>query len=61
MTRYRMRYLEKYIFNMIPDVIAKLEVITDDSVNNLFELSELERKYINTFHSKHYLKTILVN
>ena len=61
MTRYRMRYLEKYIFNMIPDVIAKLEVVTDESVNNLFELSELERKYINTFHSKDYLKTILVN
>jgi hypothetical protein len=53
-----MRYLEKYIFNLIPDIIAKLETVTNDSVNSLFELNELERTYINTFHKKHYLKTI---
>tara|TARA_B110000008_G_scaffold274304_1_gene309883 strand:+ start:1516 stop:2880 length:1365 start_codon:yes stop_codon:yes gene_type:complete len=58
MTRYRMRYLEKYIFNLIPDIITKIETVTNDSINSLFELNELERNYINTFHKKHYLKTI---
>ena len=48
-TKYRMKYLEKYIFSYIPD-ITKLKdfpsVITDDSIAEYFGFNELERKAI---------------
>ena len=57
-TRYRMKYLERYIFEMLPD-ITKLtdfpEEINDETIFNYFELDEMERNLINTFHKKRYL------
>ena len=57
-TRYRMKYLERYIFNMLPD-ITKLddfpEEITDETLFDYFKLNEVERNLINTFHKKRYL------
>ena len=57
-TRYRMKYLERYIFEMLPD-ITKLtdfpEEINDETLFNYFELDEMERNLINTFHKKRYL------
>ena len=48
-TRYRMKYLEKYVFELIPD-ITKLddfpEIITDETIADYFQLSERERKCI---------------
>jgi hypothetical protein len=48
-TRYRMKYLEKYVFELIPD-ITKLddfpETITDETIADYFQLSERERKCI---------------
>ena len=41
-TRYRMRYLEKYIFNMIPDITKKIPdfpiIINDDTIKHFFNL-----------------------
>ena len=58
-TRYRMKYLEKYVFELIPDII-KLEdfpeEITDDSLADYFQLTEVERKAVICLHRKKYLK-----
>ena len=57
-TRYRMSYLEKYIFEILPDItlIPNLpEIIDDDSLCNFFGLDDMERKLINTFHKKYLL------
>ncbi len=55
-TRYRMSYLEKYIFDIIPD-ITKInnfpDIITDNTLCNFFNLDELERNIILTFHKKY--------
>lgn len=55
-TRYRMKYLEIYIFELIPD-ITKLhgfpENINNDSVCNYFGITLKEKEYINNF-SKDY-------
>lgn len=57
-TRYRMKYLEKYIFEMIPN-IARIndfpETINDETIADFFLFSEKERKAINDFHKKPYL------
>ena len=58
-TRYRMRYLEKYIFELIPEIIFNFNAINDEILFDGLNLNEVERNYINTFHKKHYLKTIL--
>mgnify|MGYP003325330425 CR=1 FL=1 len=60
-TRYRMKYLEKYIFEFIPD-ISTLKSTTPTSqitINNeylysLFSLNEKEVDYFNTLNKKHY-------
>ena len=49
-TRYRMKYLEKYVFELMPD-ITKLEGfphtdITDETIADYFQLSERERKAV---------------
>ena len=48
-TKYRMKYLEKYIFSYIPD-ITKIEnfpnVINDDTIADFFGFNDLERKAI---------------
>jgi len=48
-TRYRMKYLEKYIFELLPDITRVHDFpqnITDETVMNYFELDEKERKCI---------------
>jgi len=60
-TRYRMKYLERYAFEFIPD-ITKLsqfpETITDETVADYFKFTTMERKYINTFMKKKYVQFI---
>ena len=55
--KYRMKYLEKYAFEMIPD-ITKLkdfpEKITNESVNNYFKFTDYEIENINSLHKKSY-------
>jgi len=56
-TRYRMRYLEKYVFELIPD-ISNLndfpENITDETIADYFNFSEEERLNIQKFQKKRY-------
>lgn len=55
-TRYRMCYLEKYIFDIIPDInnINDFpDIITDDTICDFFNLDDLERNVIKTFHKKY--------
>ena len=56
-TRYRMKYLEKYIFQLIPD-ITKLagfpEKINDNTIAEYFGFSEEERSAIDNLHAKKY-------
>ena len=51
-TRYRMRYLEKYAFELIPD-ITKLNNfptdINDQSIADYFNISQEEREIINKY------------
>jgi len=56
-TRYRMKYLERYIFELIPD-ITKLddfpEIINDESIAKYFGFNEHEINKINKLHKKRY-------
>ncbi len=56
-TRYRMKYLEKYAFDIIPD-ITKLEdfpeEINDETISEYFEFDETDIDCINKLHSKKY-------
>ena len=48
-TRYRMKYLERHIFDFIPDIsnIPDFpENISLQSIYNFFQISELERNFI---------------
>ena len=55
-TKYRMKYLEKYIFEYIPD-ITKIKNfpknITDETIADFFGFNELERKAIQTQYKKY--------
>jgi hypothetical protein len=61
-TRYRMKYLEKYIFNLIPDITLFEEFKERDDINNIsdldfytfFNINEDEIKIINNFCNKDY-------
>ena len=57
-TRYRMKYLEKYAFEFIPD-ITKLpdfpEIITDETLALYFNFTKSDIKNINELHHKDYL------
>jgi SAM-dependent methyltransferase len=56
-TRYRMKYLEKYIFELIPD-INKLpdfpDIINDVTISEYFKLSNKDIENINKLHKKNY-------
>ena len=60
-TRYRMKYLEKYIFELIPD-ITKIpnfpEYITDESAADFFGFSLEEKEGIQKLHKKTYERII---
>jgi len=56
-TRYRMKYLEKYAFEFIPNLsnLPNLPLeINDETMMDYFELNSLERFYVNTLHKKQY-------
>ena len=56
-TRYRMKYLEKYVFQLIPD-ITKLDdfptLIDDQTIADYFQLTTIEREAIHNLHKKSY-------
>lgn len=55
--KYRMKYLEKYAFEMIPDITMIKdfpEKITNKSVNDYFKFTEYEIENINSIHKKSY-------
>ena len=56
-TRYRMKYLSRYIFELIPD-ITKLDDfpkdINDETIADYFNFNEIERKAIKKRHKKTY-------
>ena len=57
-TRYRMKYLEKYAFEFIPD-ITNLPgfpiIINDDTIAKYFKLDEIDKKNIQNYHKKSYI------
>ena len=58
-TRYRMKYLEKYAFQFLPD-ITKIgdfpEKIDDKTIAEYFGFSKLEAEYIRSLHKKRYFE-----
>ena len=52
-----MKYLEKYVFELIPN-ITKIsdfpKIINDNTIANYFELSQEECVAINKLHKKNY-------
>lgn len=56
-TRYRMKYLEKYAFEFIPDITKMRdfpEIINDESISCYFGFDEEDIKNINKLHKKDY-------
>lgn len=58
-TRYRMKYLEKYAFQFIPDItkLAGFPVaadINDETVANFFGLDDIDKQHIKTLHRREY-------
>ncbi len=56
-TRYRMKYLEKYAFEFIPDIKCLLKIerpINDKSIAKYFNFDELDKKNIRSLHNKDY-------
>lgn len=57
-TRYRMKYLERYCFEFIPNICNIKDFptnITNDELYNFFNLNDTERKMINSFYKKKYI------
>ena len=57
--RYRMKYLEKYAFEFIPDITRLPEfpaeqAITEETVADFFGLDEVDKKHIQSLHRKNY-------
>jgi hypothetical protein len=58
-TRYRMKYLEKYIFEMIPDITVISDfptIINDETIATYFSLSNTEIKAIQNHTKRAYKK-----
>lgn len=56
-TRYRMKYLEKYIFELIPNIIFLPdfpELINDDTIANYFNFCDIEKESIQNFIKNDY-------
>jgi len=58
-TRYRMKYLEKYAFNFLPDITKLTDFpaaadITDQTVADYFGLDDLDKQHINSLHRREY-------
>ena len=57
---YRMKYLEKYAFELIPDITQLTdfpEIINDDTIAEYFGFDELDRQNIKMLHKKDYIFT----
>jgi len=57
--RYRMKYLEKYAFEFIPDItridgFPATKNISDESIADFFKLSENDKLHIQQLHRKNY-------
>ena len=60
-TRYRMKYLEKNIFELLPDITkiyTKKTPINDYELGKLFNLEPIEKRVILEYHKKNYLSCI---
>lgn len=56
-TRYRMKYLEKYAFEFIPDIKCLLKIerpINDKSIAKYFNFDEIDKENIQSLHNKDY-------
>jgi hypothetical protein len=56
-TRYRMKYLEKYAFEFIPNIICIPDfpqIINDETVSAFFKLDKEDMEHINRLHKKKY-------
>ena len=58
-TRYRMKYLEKYAFEFIPDITKMIDIIGNNKINDdlivkIFGLDEEDKREINSLHKKDY-------
>lgn len=57
-TRYRMKYLEKYVFDLIPDITTLKgfpTLINDETIAGYFKFNKEERLQIQNFQKKKYL------
>ena len=57
-SRYRMKYIDRYVFNSIPDItkIPNFPTdITDESLYKFFKLTKTEQKCIDNFYRKKYI------
>lgn len=57
-TRYRMKYLEKYVFDIIPDISSLEnfpEEINDDTIAEYFGLDDIDKRVIDKLHIKKYM------
>ena len=57
--RYRMKYLEKYAFQFIPDITRLpgfpcAESLNDDTVADFFELDDMDKQHIRHLHRREY-------
>ena len=56
-TRYRMKFLEKYAFDLLPDITQFAdfpEEINDDTIAEYFGFDEQDKKNIQTYQKKNY-------
>ena len=59
-TRYRMKYLEKYAFQLIPDIpklVGLSRPITDETIASYFALDSTDKENIQKLHKKEYIFT----
>ena len=57
-TRYRMKYLERYAFEYMPDITKLKDFpknITDENAANYFNFTSMERKYIDNIIKREYI------
>jgi tRNA1(Val) A37 N6-methylase TrmN6 len=59
--RYRMKYLEKYAFEFVPDItrlpdFPSSQAISDETVADFFGLDTEDKKHIESLHKKNYLR-----
>lgn len=56
-TRYRMKYLEKYAFQLIPDITKLIDfpsIINDETIATYFNFDNIDKENIQKLHKKNY-------